>query len=79
MDFTETVYSYSFSIRKGEQEIYNSGELIHNSSNDTSPGISSDTIIYDLLLEPGEYNVYYQVTTSNGLKVSSEPQLYIVN
>ena len=78
-DLTETVYSYSFTIKEGKEEIYNSGELIHDSSNDTTPGSSSDSVFYELLLEPSEYDVYYHVTTNNGLKISSEPLLYTVS
>ena len=81
-DLTETVYSYSFTIKKegvSEEEIYNSGELIHDSSNDATPGQSSDSIIYELLLEPGKYNVYYHIITNNGLKISSEPILYTID
>lgn len=72
-DKTETIYSYCFYITtsKGE-EVFNSGELIHNSLNN-----APDKIVHPICTS-GDYQAYYRVITVNGLvKTSAAVELKI--
>ena len=53
-----------------------SGELLHNSSNDTQNYFSTDTWTTKYSLELGvNYTLIYSVKTVNGLKLSSKPYI----
>lgn len=72
-DSAEKVYSYRFTIRDASgKEVASSGELLHNSMNDTSSSESTDmwTTRYDLK-DNQVYTIQYSVTTINGLTTSS--------
>ena len=72
-DVTERVYSYYFKVYNDKEElILESGDIIHNSSNDTETHTSQDTFTLpqDLALDKSYY-IKYGVTTTNGLTVST--------
>lgn len=72
-DKAEKVYSYEFKIYDASGEcVIESGELLHNTSNDTEADSSSDTWTtrYDLQ-ENQVYTIQYSVTTNNGITASS--------
>lgn len=72
-DQSEKVYSYQFNFYDDEDEIvYSTGEVIHNSSNDTDYNYSLDNItVNDFAQDNKTYSVQYIVTTMNGLVMSS--------
>lgn len=72
-DNTEKVYSYRFQLWNDSNELIDdSGELLHNSSSDTSSFSSTDTFIcYQNLTENKNYYIQYSITTINGFKMSS--------
>lgn len=72
-DQSEKVYSYRFDFYNGDYDlVYTTGELIHNSSNDTSYDYSIDNItVNDFMEDNSVYSVKYTVTTMNGLVVST--------
>lgn len=72
-DSTEIEYSYQFDIYDiNDNIIYTSGELLHNSSNDTELYESYDNFVYssDLSIDK-TYRIKYTVNTINGLTISS--------
>lgn len=72
-DQSEKVYSYCFDFYDSNDDlVYTSGELIHNSSNDTDYSYSIDNItINDFMEDDKVYSVKYTITTMNGLVVST--------
>lgn len=68
-DTTEKVYSYYFKLYDENNELVaESGELLHNSSNDTDPQWSSDIWTVRKNLNANvHYTIEYGVTTVNGL------------
>lgn len=71
-DYTEKVYSYCFTLKDSNNNIIeSSGELLHNSSEDTALYESIDTYILQSDLEKNKaYYLEYSITTINGLKES---------
>ena len=71
-DLGEKIYSYAFYLYKDGQIIETSGEQLHNSSVDTSNNIVHNIYTYktDLVYEE-YYNLWYEITTINGLRASS--------
>ena len=78
-DVGERVYSYNFKLYDSNNEIIKeSGELIHNSSDDISLKESSDTFTFSLDLDSAKfYYIEYNVTTINGI-VASSPKYRIM-
>lgn len=72
-DKTEKVYSYNFSFYTEDNELYyTTGEILHNTSNDSDYGESVDKIVLNSFIKDNEiYKLAYTVTTVNGLVVSS--------
>lgn len=72
-DQSEKVYSYQFTFYNDEDNIvYTTGEVIHNSSNDTDYSYSLDNItVNDFAQDNKTYSVQYTITTMNGLVISS--------
>lgn len=71
-DPSEKVYSYWFNIYElgKDTPIITSGELLHNSSTDTSSTFSTDTWTTRWVSD-GDYTIEYNVRTINGLELSS--------
>ena len=64
-DATEKEYSYSFELYNGSEQIYSTGELVHNVNNPV------DKFILPINLNLGvRYSLIYTVITSNNLKIS---------
>lgn len=74
-DTSEKVYSYCFNLYDNNMKlIQTSGELIHNSSLDSSLYESNDAYSINQDLKTNlSYYLEYQVQTINGLKLSSYP------
>ena len=72
-DSTEKVYSYSFIITdENGNEYVNSGVQLHNVNNDINSWSSEDEFIVNKVLPIGTlYYIQYNVTTINGLNLSS--------
>lgn len=72
-DQTEKVYSYSFQIYDDNGDIYyDTGELLHNASYDTDYNYSVDRVsINEFVAQNVTYSVQYNVTTLNGLQLST--------
>ena len=72
-DQTEKVYSYSFQVFDENDEIYyDTGELLHNASYDTEYNYSIDRVsINAFVAEDVTYSIQYNVTTLNGLELST--------
>ena len=72
-DSSEKVYSYSFQLYDKDGNILDeTGTQLHNSSADTRSNASTDVFTsYKELDENEFYYVVYNVTTINGLKISS--------
>ena len=72
-DRTEKVYSYEFKIYDEEENIFfTSGEILHKAYYDTDYVSSVDRIIVnDFASTDVVYSIEYNVTTINGLKLSS--------
>ena len=72
-DQTEKVYSYSFQIYDENGDIYyDTGELLHNASYDTDYNYSIDRVsINEFVSQEVTYSVQYNVTTLNGLQLST--------
>jgi hypothetical protein len=72
-DATERVYSYEFILYNSIGEVIaESGQQLHNSSNDTEINSSYDEFLFSQELELNKsYYVKYVVHTNNGLVVSS--------
>ena len=76
-DLNEKVYTYRFDVYSNGQIIDSSGDLLHNSSQDTEANQSHDSYLFNRALEKGtNYAIQYTVTTGNGLTISS-PKYYI--
>lgn len=76
-DLNEKVYSYRFDVYQGDKLFSTTGDLIHNSTQDTEMNQSHDTYILNKTLEKGvNYSIQYTVTTGNSLTISS-PKYYI--
>ena len=70
-DKTETVYSYSFSVLKNSKVIYDTGDLLHNASNDSEPGTSIDTFVNTIVYDSSSiYSIVYKIITQNGYETS---------
>lgn len=78
-DSSEKEYSYRFVIYDNRNQIrYDSGTLLHNSSEDTVPYESSDSYIFPSDLEENtSFYLQYIVTTNNGL-VEASPKYRIM-
>ena len=77
-DTTEVVYSYNFKVLENAKIIYETGELLHNSSNDTQPGFSFDAFTSEIVYNSSAtYTILYSITTQNGYKKTSEKVLQI--
>ena len=72
-DITEKVYSYHFNIYDDEEKIItSSGELLHDSSQDTELDESYDVFNLTIDLEDNKnYYIQYTVTTINNLVIST--------
>lgn len=72
-DATEKVYSYRFILKDEDNNILqDTGELIHNNSNDVEYYESQDEVFFNMDLESGKkYKLTYMIETNNGLKISS--------
>lgn len=72
-DTTEKVYSYNFEVLNDMfSVVYTTGELIHNHSTDVENYESTDSFILPMQLEASkDYTIRYNITTINGLKLSS--------
>ena len=79
-DQTEKVYSCRFVIYDdNENECYNSGELLHKTIYDTEYTSSIDRVsVNDFMSNDSIYTIQYEVTTLNGLEISS-PKYKITN
>ena len=73
-DQSERVYSYRFDLYNDSgMQVATSGELLHNSSKDTSITTSSDTWTTRYALENEKnYTIVYKVKTVNGLEAASQ-------
>lgn len=72
-DQSEKVYQYRFILSNSKnQEIYNTGWLIHNTQSDSSLYESQDEFLSSININEGEvYKIQYQIITNNGLKLST--------
>lgn len=72
-DITEKVYSYQFKVFDQNGNIFaDSGELLHNSINDTELNESYDSFTLNKELQKNEnYFIQYSITTINNYQVSS--------
>lgn len=72
-DTSEKLYSSRFYIYDEEDKIIqDSGEILHNTNEDVLPYEASDVFEYNEEFDTNKtYRIQYQITTSNGLKVSS--------
>lgn len=72
-DSSEKVYSYQFILKDASGNgVASSGELLHNSVNDTQSSQSSDTWTTRYDLKDNQiYTIQYSVTTINGLTAAS--------
>lgn len=72
-DITETVYSYRFNVWNSDSElIADSGEMLHNSSNDENEYSSYDNWLLSQDLEVNKrYFIQYIITTNNKLVVKT--------
>lgn len=72
-DYSEKVYSYCFNLYNERNELVStSGELIHDSSNDTEYNQSSDTWTVRKNLDANvNYEIEYVITTMNGFTRNS--------
>lgn len=72
-DASEKIYSYCFTIYDINNNIFEtSGDLLHNSKNDTSAIMSYDYWTSEKIPRPNEtYYIEYRVKTINGLEISS--------
>ena len=72
-DASEKVYSYNFKIYDiNNKVIADSGELLHNSTVDTSATESRDEFLYNRDIEPGAtYFIQYTITTINRMVCAS--------
>lgn len=78
-DATEKIYSYSFSIYDSENKLVDtSGELLHNSDNDTLEYESICTWRPNVdLIKEKYYHTIFKVTTINGLTHSTSRIVYV--
>lgn len=76
-DVTEKVYSSNFRIVDLQgNEIFNTDEVLHNVENNPNSYSSEDRALFNRDLEFGQiYRIQYNVTTTNGLKMSSPKYL----
>lgn len=76
-DITEKVYSSKFIILdSNNNEILNTGDVLHNVENNPDSYSSIDTIFFNRDLDSNElYTIRYEVTTNNGLVASSPTYL----
>ena len=76
-DITERVYSYCFEIYdRSNNLIISSGELLHNSDNDTE--VNEQVDVWETKVSLPQdivYQIYYKVKTNNNLEVSSASYL----
>ena len=72
-DTSEKLYSSRFYIYDEEDRIIkDSGEILHNTNEDILPYEASDVFEYNEEFDTNKtYRIQYQITTSNGMKVSS--------
>ena len=78
-DPNEKVYTYRFDIYEDGKIFETTGDLLHNSTEDTSTQESYDSFTLLKELSPTRsYRIQYVVNTTNGLEVKS-PQYYIAN
>lgn len=72
-DSTEKVYSYRFVLKNEDGSIIkDTGELIHDSSNDVEHYESQDDVFFNIDLDSGKkYKLIYTIKTNNGLEISS--------
>ena len=72
-DVSEKVYSSIFTITDSEGNIIETtGNVLHNVENNTKSYLSTDTMNFNRDLEFGKiYKIKYEITTNNGLVVSS--------
>lgn len=72
-DTTEKVYSYSFKLYdENKNLLLDTGELLHNSTEDVSPSESHDNFTLEYNVEPATvYYLQYSVITRNSLEVST--------
>lgn len=79
-DTTERVYQYQFIIYGDENELENSGWLLHNSQLDTELTSSQDAYtIRHGLVSGNTYTIVYNVITSNNLQVNSAAYEVVMN
>lgn len=76
-DVTEKVYSSKFTITDLQSnEIFTTGDVLHNVENNPNSYTSIDTMNFNRDLEFGEiYKIWYTVTTTNGLVAESDKYL----
>lgn len=76
-DVTEKVYSSKFTITDLQgNEIFTTGDVLHNVENNPNSYTSIDTMNFNRDLEFGEiYRIWYTVTTTNGLVAESDKYL----
>lgn len=76
-DVTEKVYSSNFKIVDLQgNEIFDTDEILHNIENNPNSYSSEDRVLFNRDLEFGKiYKIQYNVTTTNGLKISSPKYL----
>ena len=72
-DQSEKVYQYRFILSNSKnQEVQNTGWLIHNTQSDSSLYESQDEFLSSVNINEGEiYKIQYQIITNNGLKLST--------
>ena len=72
-DVTEKVYSSNFRIVDLQgNEIFDTDEVLHNVENNPNSYSSEDRVLFNRDLDFGQiYRIQYNVTTTNGLKISS--------
>lgn len=79
-DTTERVYQYQFIVYGDENELENSGWLLHNSQLDTELTSSQDTYtIRHGLVSGNTYTIVYNVITNNNLQVDSAAYEAVMN
>lgn len=73
LDPTEKLYSSKFIIYDGDYPVYDTGDILHNNTNDEQRNESSEYIKLPLELTPDKvYTIQYSIETSNGLKVKTK-------
>lgn len=79
-DTTERVYQYQFIVYGDENELENSGWLLHNGQLDTELTSSQDTYTIRYGLTSGStYTIVYNVITNNNLEVNSASYEVVMN